>query len=104
MTTKEFFSTLWSKIKEICTKFWKQIAISVSAIITILFFKKKLQNKKEIKSLESEIKKETKEIKDLNTSTEKKESDISTTIEEVNSAIEKTNKKKEDIKNFLPDL
>jgi peptidoglycan hydrolase CwlO-like protein len=104
MTAKELLSTIWTKIKSFCKKFWKQITIAVSALATIFFFKKKLETKKEVKSLKKEVKAETKEIETINTSVQTKEEKISNTITEVNSAVEKTDKRKEDIKEFLPDL
>lgn len=104
MTVKELLSNIWTKVKLFCKKFWKQITIAVSALATILFFKKKLETKKEVKSLKKEIKAEKKEIETINTTIQTKEEEISNTITEVNSAVEKTDKKKEDIKEFLPDL
>lgn len=104
MTAKELLSNIWTKVKLFCKKFWKQITIAVSALATILFFKKKLETKKEVKSLKKEIKAEKKEIETINTTVQTKEEKISNTITEVNSAVEKTDKKKEDIKEFLPDL
>lgn len=104
MTAKELFSNIFTKTKSFFKKFWKQITICVSALTAIFFFKKKLDTKKEVKSLEKEIKSEKKEIETINTSVQTKEEEINNKIAEVNSAVEKTDKKKTDIKEFLPDL
>ena len=104
MTAKELLSNIWSKVKSFFKKFWKQITIGVSALTAVLFFRKKIKTNKEVKSIKKEIKEDKKEIADINTYMEKKEEEILNTINEVNSAVEKTDKKKTDIKEFLPDL
>lgn len=104
MNIKESFKSLWSKVKAFIMKYWKQITAAIASIFTVLFFKKKIELKQEVKAEKKEIKEEKKEVEKLNQEAIATEEKIDKTIEKIDSIIETSEAKKPDLKEFLPDL
>lgn len=104
MTIKEFFKTLWSKVKAFMIKYWKQFTATLVSLFTILFFKKKIELKKEIKTEKKDIKEKKKKVEKLNQEAITTETDIRKTLDNINTLIETSEAKKPDLKEFLPDL
>ena len=104
MTIKEFFTTLWSKVKEFVITYWKQITAAIASIFTILFFKKKIKLKHEAKAEKKEIKEDKKNIEKLNQDASAAEIKIIDTLDKMDDIMETSESKKLDLKEFLPDL
>lgn len=104
MSIKEFIVSLKTKIKTFMIKYWKQIGAALASIFTILFFKRKIELKQEVKAKKTEIKEEKKEIEKLNQEVQTTETRIDETLNKIDTIIDTSESRKPDLKEFLPDL
>lgn len=104
MKVKEFFKSLWSKVKAFMIRYWKQITTAIASLFTLLFFKKKIELKREVKAEKKEIKEDKKEIEKLNQEATSAEEEIKESLEKIDNIIETSDSKKTDLKEFMPDL